>query len=549
MKKIFLGFIILFTSIITAQDNGSFYGGFESNSQWLLDDDGLNFTAPEDQFRANNYLLLNYSLGKFTAGIQYESYLPSALLGYAPVYDGENGIGTYYLNFKNETLDITGGYFYEQFGSGLILRSWEDRQLGLNNALKGVRVNFKPTDYLDVTGLFGQQRNGFEVSDGTIQGVNADLDLGQMLDLEKVGITAGASYVGRFQDRGTNDTIPSTVNAYGGRLDFDAGKFYGGIEVIIKDPDAIANEGALVSNKLYDGTAMLVNAGYAKKGLGINGTFRRLENFSFYSDRLAEGNTFNQEVINYVPGLTKQQDYLLTNIYVYNPQPRLVIESFGQQSGEVGTQFDLFYSLKKGTTLGGKYGTKIAVNFSYWNGLDAQYNIENKWYEAKFIGNGPRLFRDFSIEIKRRLTKKFSTVLTFQDVIIDKGVSLGGPIGTQGDIAAKIGVFEGTYRLDGGKSVRFVLQHLWSEQDRKNWVASVLEYNFNSRFAVYIADAYNYGGEGEIHYYNLGGSYSKGNTRLGLNYGRQRGGLICIGGVCRFVPENTGLSANLTVSF
>ncbi len=549
MKKIFLGFIILFTSIITAQDNGSFYGGFESNSQWLLDDDGLNFTAPEDQFRANNYLLLNYSLGKFTAGIQYESYLPSALLGYAPVYDGENGIGTYYLNFKNETLDITGGYFYEQFGSGLILRSWEDRQLGLNNALKGVRVNFKPTDYLDVTGLFGQQRNGFEVSDGTIQGVNADLDLGQMLDLEKVGITAGASYVGRFQDRGTNDTIPSTVNAYGGRLDFDAGKFYGGIEVIIKDPDAIANEGALVSNKLYDGTAMLVNAGYAKKGLGINGTFRRLENFSFYSDRLAEGNTFNQEVINYVPGLTKQQDYLLTNIYVYNPQPRLVIESFGQQSGEVGTQFDLFYSLKKGTTLGGKYGTKIAVNFSYWNGLDAQYNIENKWYEAKFIGNGPRLFRDFSIEIKRRLTKKFSTVLTFQDVIIDKGVSLGGPIGTQGDIAAKIGVLEGTYRLDGGKSVRFVLQHLWSEQDRKNWVASVLEYNFNSRFAVYIADAYNYGGEGEIHYYNLGGSYSKGNTRLGLNYGRQRGGLICIGGVCRFVPENTGLSANLTVSF
>ena len=540
MKKIFLGFIILFTSIITAQDNGSFYGGFESNSQWLLDDDGLNFTAPEDQFRANNYLLLNYSLGKFTAGIQYESYLPSALLGYAPVYDGENGIGTYYLNFKNETLDITGGYFYEQFGSGLILRSWEDRQLGLNNALKGVRVNFKPTDYLDVTGLFGQQRNGFEVSDGTIQGVNADLDLGQMLDLEKVGITAGASYVGRFQDRGTNDTIPSTVNAYGGRLDFDAGKFYGGIEVIIKDPDAIANEGALVSNKLYDGTAMLVNAGYAKKGLGINGTFRRLENFSFYSDRLAEGNTFNQEVINYVPGLTKQQDYLLTNIYVYNPQPRLVIESFGQQSGEVGTQFDLFYSLKKGTTLGGKYGTKIAVNFSYWNGLDAQYNIENKWYEAKFIGNGPRLFRDFSIEIKRRLTKKFSTVLTFQDVIIDKGVSLGGPIGTQGDIAAKIGVFEGTYRLDGGKSVRFVLQHLWSEQDRKNWVASVLEYNFNSRFAVYIADAYNYGGEGEIHYYNLGGSYSKGNTRLGLNYGRQRGGLICIGGVCRFVPETLG---------
>ena len=549
MKKLFLGIAILFSGSIIAQDTGNFFGGFESNSQWLLDDEGINFVAPEDQFRANNYLLLNYSLGNFTAGVQYESYLPSALLGYAPVYDGKNNIGTYYLNFKNETLDITGGYFYEQFGSGLILRSWEDRQLGLNNALKGIRVNFKPTDYLEVTGVFGQQRNGFEVSDGTIQGVNADMDVSNALKIENVGITVGASYVGRYQDRGTNDTIPSTVNAYGGRLDIDAGKFYGGIEVITKGPDAIANEGALVSNKLYDGTAMLVNAGYAQKGLGINGTFRRLENFSFYSDRLAEGNTFNQQVINYVPGLTKQQDYLLTNIYVYNPQPRLVIESFGQQSGEVGTQFDVFYSLRKGTTLGGKYGTKIAFNFSYWNGLDAEYNVENRWYKAKFVGKGPRLFKDFSIEIKKRLTKEFSTVLTFQDVVIDKGVSLGGPVGTQGDIKAKIGVFEGTYKFGGGKSVRFVLQHLWSEQDRKNWVASVLEYNFNSRFAVYVADAYNYGGVGDIHYYNAGGSYSKGSTRVAINYGRQRGGLICVGGVCRFVPENTGVSANLTVNF
>ena len=549
MKKLFLGIAILCSGSLIAQDTGNFFGGFESNSQWLLDDEGINFVAPEDQFRANNYLLLNYSLGNFTAGVQYESYLPSALLGYAPVYDGKNNIGTYYLNFKNETLDITGGYFYEQFGSGLILRSWEDRQLGLNNALKGIRVNFKPTDYLEVTGVFGQQRNGFKVSDGTIQGVNADMDVSNALKIENVGITVGASYVGRYQDRGTNDTIPSTVNAYGGRLDIDAGKFYGGIEVITKGPDAIANEGVLVSNKLYDGTAMLVNAGYAQKGLGINGTFRRLENFSFYSDRLAEGNTFNQQVINYVPGLTKQQDYLLTNIYVYNPQPRLVIESFGQQSGEVGTQFDVFYSLKKGTTLGGKYGTKIAFNFSYWNGLDAEYNLENRWYKAKFVGNGPRLFKDFSIEIKKRLTKEFSTVLTFQDVVIDKGVSLGGPLGTQGDIKAKIGVFEGTYKFGGGKSVRFVLQHLWSEQDRKNWVASVLEYNFNSRFAVYVADAYNYGGVGDIHYYNAGGSYSKGSTRVAINYGRQRGGLICVGGVCRFVPENTGVSANLTVNF
>jgi len=554
MKKLILAAAILFSAVSIAQENGTFFGGFESNSQWLLNDTGINFDAPndpfspEDTFRANNYFQLNYNYDKFTVGAQYESYLPSAVLGFAPEFYGQNGIATYYLNYKDDMLDITGGYFYEQFGSGLILRSWEDRQLGINNAMHGVRVKFAPLDYLDITAVYGQQRVGFELSEGTMQGADVNANLSDALNIENIDIKMGASYVARFQNSGSNDTIPSTVNAYGGRLDVVAGNFFGGIEAITKDPDVVANEGRLVSNKLYDGTAMLVNAGYTQKGLGVNATFRRLENFSFYSDRLAEGNLYNQQVLNYVPALTKQQDYLLTNIYVYNPQPRLVIETFDKHVGEVGTQVDLYYSFPKDSFFG-KYGTKIATNFSYWAGLDAEYNVPNRWYEAKFIGSGPRFFRDFSFEAKNTWSKKFKSVITFQDVIIDKGVSLGGPLGTQGDIHATIGVLEGTYRIKGAKSVRVVAQHLWTEKDRKNWAAGVLEYNFNSKLGLYIADSWNYGGEGEIHYYNIGGSYSKGNTRFGMNYGRQRGGLICVGGVCRFVPENTGLSANLVVSF
>lgn len=549
MKKlVILATLLLSLHFTNAQETGNFYGGLESNSQWLQTDEGINFLAPEDQFRANNYILLNYNLGKFTAGAQYESYLPSALLGYSPIFDNQNKVATYYFNYKDETLDITGGYFYEQFGSGLILRSWEDRQLGLNNALKGLNIKFNATKDLSLKAVFGKQRVGFEESAGTIQGFDADLSLSGALNIESVDIQLGASYVGRNQDTNGNEALPTTVGAYGGRLDFIIDNFYAGVEAIVKDPDAIANEGQVSSNKLYDGTALQVNAGYAKKGLGINATFRRLENFSFYSDRLAEGNVFNQQVVNYVPGLTKQQDYLLTNIYVYNPQPRLIIESFDQRSGEVGTQFDLFYSFKKGTTLGGKYGTKLAMNFSYWGGLDAEYNIENRWYKAKFIGQGRQLFRDFNFEVKKKWSKKWNSVFTYQNVIVDKGIVEGGPLGNK-SILANIGVIEATRRFQDGKAARFVVQHLWSEDDRKNWAAAVIEYNFSTRLAIYAADNYNYGGIDKIHYYSIGGSYSKGNTRLGVNYGRQRGGLICIGGVCRFVPENTGLSANLTVAF
>ena len=89
-----------------AQDLGNFYGGFESNSQWLQDDQDLGFTAPKDQFRSNNYFLLNYEQGKFKAGLQYESYLPRPMLGYDPVLEG-NQIANYYVNFTDKSLDIT----------------------------------------------------------------------------------------------------------------------------------------------------------------------------------------------------------------------------------------------------------------------------------------------------------------------------------------------------------------------------------------------------------------------------------------------------------
>jgi hypothetical protein len=196
----------------------------------------------------------------------------------------------------------------------------------------------------------------------------------------------------------------------------------------------------------------------------------------------------------------------------------------------------------------------LAGNFSYWAGLDATFNSEEQTYEAKFIGDGPRYFRDLNIEVKNRWSSKWSSVATFQDVIIDKGVTTGGPLGEQGDIRAQIAVVEGTRKFEGGKSVRMELQHLWIDKsrknvDNKNWAAGVLEYSFNPSFTLYAADAWNYEGDGEIHYYSFGGSYTKGPARFALNYGRQRGGLICVGGVCRFVPTNTGLTANLVVTF
>ncbi|MGO3707885.1 MAG: DUF6029 family protein [Mesonia hippocampi] len=549
MRKYTLALVVVIISSVAlnAQDFGTFNGGFESNAQWLQDDKDLGFYAPDDQFRANNYFFLNYNVGKFTAGIQYEAYLPTPLLGYDPTLEG-NGIANYFVNYKHENLDVTAGYFYEQFGSGLILRSWEDRQLGINTALRGVKVKFDPTDYLNLTGVYGQQRVGFELSEGTVQGLDVNLNVGELLGVEKLFVEVGGSYVGRYQENDGNTKVPTTLNAYAGRVDFIYENFFANFEAVHKDPDVLVNDNT-ITNKAhtYKGSAMLLNLGYAKSGLGVNASFRRLENFSFYSDRYAEGNEYNQQRINYVPALTKQHDYLLSNIYVYNPQSRLIILDFQQQAGEMGSQVDFYYTFPRGKFLGGKYGTKLSANFSYWGGLDATFEPSTDSYSSEFLGAGNRYFRELTVEVKKKWTKNFSGIYYYTNTIIDKGIVDASLLGEK-DIKANIGVIEHTLKLGGGKSVRLELQHLWTKQDKENWAGTLLEYNFSPRFGVYVNDAWNYGGE-ETHYYNVGGSYTKGRSRLAVNYGRQRGGLICVGGVCRYVPENTGFTINFSTSF
>ena len=83
-------------------------------------------------------------------------------------------------------------------------------------------------------------------------------------------------------------------------------------------------------------------------------------------------------------------------------------------------------------------------------------------------------------------------------------------------------------------------------------LGDIVKINLSSAFSIYFSDLYNYQNpekDKKIHYYNAGGSYSKGINRYTVNYGRQRGGLVCTGGICRYVPESTGLSFGITTSF
>ncbi|MFA5618795.1 MAG: DUF6029 family protein [Weeksellaceae bacterium] len=557
MKKIYGLLVVAFCAspLLYSQvelGGGTFSGGIESTSQWYQDDKDLGFEKPDNPFRSNNYLRLDYSHGKFTAGIQYEAYLPSALLGYSDRFN-DNKIATYYVNYKDDKFDITAGNFYEQFGSGLVLRSWEDRQIGINNSIRGIRVAYSPNDFTTIKGLIGNQRLGFETTNGTLGGLDVETDITKIINKENSAsnLTAGFSYVGQAEKyTGAIPDFPQTASNFSTRLGYSGTSgIYASAEYVHKGKQAVYNSG-IPSEKFYDGQGLLINLGYSTKGFGINTTFRRLENMGMYSQRdLSEPafNVYNEAIVNYLPALTRQHDYLLTNIYVYQAQPNINFEK--KEAGEIGGQIDIFYNFAKGTLLGGEYGTKLAVNGSYWNGLNPTFNAAGDEYTTSFFDFGKKFFHDVNFEITKKWSSKFSSIFTYMHQYYDKGIVEGG---NYSHIIANVVVGDFLYKFNPNNSVRFELQHLQTKRDKKNWMAALVEYNFNQNWNFYVADNYNYGNDDEdqrFHYFMLGGSYAKESTRVALNYGRQRGGLICVGGVCRYVPENTGFTLSLVKTF
>ena len=557
MKKAVCFISLLFPLLSFSQTNGVFSGGFETNAQWYLNDKGLkdefnNSTShPDEPIRSNNYLFLNYKYKNWSFGIQGESYEQNALLNMNPEYNGTN-VATYFIQYKTEKIDITAGYFYEQFGSGLLLRSWEDRARGINNALRGVRLIFKPLKFITLKSVYGQQRTGFEVADSKIYGQDIEFDLKELFKFQTSDLTLCFSYVGRDEKVDLPDQkFNNLTNAFAGRINFNHNSFYASTEMNYKSKDAVVQVNNQVNNRLVKpGSALLFNTGYSKKGFGIDATFRRLENMSFFSERGAKGNDFNDKIMNFIPSLTKQQHYNLANIYVYQAQPSVFLADQDLvKAGEIGGQIDVFYDIKKGTTLGGKNGMKIAVNASNWNALSGTFYIFNPQdYQTDFLKFGKKYYSDFSIEVTKKWNNKWQSAFSYINQYYNKKMIEG----TAGVIHTNIAAAEATYKFTPTKSIRVVGEHMWADYDKKNWACSTVEFNANSKYSFYVTDLYNYGNDLEYqrnHYYNFGGAFRKKTTRIALSYGRQRGGLVCVGGVCRNVPESSGVSLSLNTSF
>ena len=80
---------------------GNFSGSYENYSQYYLKDDKIGALLPLDRIGSNGFLKLDYNYGKFSAGAQFESYLPS-ILGYFPIpVDNQSKIVNKYFKYQS----------------------------------------------------------------------------------------------------------------------------------------------------------------------------------------------------------------------------------------------------------------------------------------------------------------------------------------------------------------------------------------------------------------------------------------------------------------
>lgn len=521
--------------------SGEIHGNFQADLQYYREDSVIGAELVNEKVRMNGFANLIYTNGNFSAGLRYESYL-NTLLGFPTGYRG-NGIPYRFASFTNDNLSVTVGNFYEQFGNGLIFRSYEERGLGYDNAMDGVRLKYEFKKGLTLKGIIGKQRLYFDYGEGIVRGIDGELNLNQFLtgwEEKKTKITVGGSFVSKYQqDQSSLYNLPENVGAWSGRFNLLRGKFNFNGEYAFKVNDPSADNGFLYN----EGKAYFVQGSYSTKGFGFTISAKGVDNMSFRSDRNA---SVTDLLINFQPALTRQHTYnLLATLYPYATQP----------NGEMAVQAEMVYKIKKKSLLGGKYGTGILFNYSTAYNIDTtginDLETTRKGYSSNLLSFGKeQYFNEINVEITKKLNKKIKGVITYSNLFFNQDVIQGKP-GVD-NIKANVGIIDVTYKINRKNAIRTELQGLFTKQDMQDWATILIEYTFSPHWFVAVLDQYNYGNKKDgqqIHYYFGSFGYVKGANRIQLGYGRQRAGIFCVGGVCRNVPAANGLTLSVTSSF
>jgi hypothetical protein len=528
----------------SSTDGVTLHGSVKTDILVPEEDESIGTGTYSDKVLSNTYVDLKMLSRYVDAGARFE-YMQQPLPGFESDFKGW-GVPNIYVKGKYKGLELTVGDFYEQFGNGFILRTYEERSLGIDNSLRGARLKVNSLKGLRFTALGGVQRRYWNWNKGSrIYGADAEFDIDSYspaLRRYNASWMVGASYVLKNEDDenilvpGSNLrlNLPNYVSAFDVRTHFAKGNFGVLGEYAWKSQDPSFDNGYTYKN----GNAAMLSVTYSKSGISALVQAKRSENMAFRSRRSMDGTS---AYLNNMPAFSYQHTYALAALYPYATQAA---------DGEWAFQGAFSYNFKRKTLLGGKYGTKIHVNASYIRGLSGDSNEANglKYGAAganySFFGMSDEYYHDFNVQVDKKVTRDFSFIVMYMNQRYNKTVVEGHG----GYINSNIFVYDGKYRLSRKLTLRTELQYLTTPDDLGDWCYGLAELSVAPYLMFSVSDMWNNGGE-KTHYYMgaITGNYKS--NRLMLSYGRTRAGYNCSGGVCRYVPATRGFQVSYSYNF
>lgn len=552
MKKIRLAALLvvgaLAVNVFAQEDkNVVFHGSVQSDIMAPQQDDDIKTGAVDDWALTNTYIDLGLRSKWIDAGTRLE-FTKHPLPGFEEDFRG-NGIPHLFIKGKFKGFDVTLGDLYDQFGSGFIFRAYEERSLGIDNAIRGARINVTGVKGVQFKVLGGLQRRYWEWSKNSmIAGADLEINVDQfsqrMRDRGVSWMIAGSYVLKNETDEdivlsGTNYrlNLPKNVHAFDGRTSLRVGDYSFLAEYAWKSQDPSFDNGYIYRH----GQALMLSVSYSKRGVSALIQAKRSEDMSFRSQRSMTGIS---AFLNNMPAFAYQHTYALAALYPYATQAA---------DGEWAFQGEFGYNFKRNTILGGKYGTKVKLNVSHIRSLDktpvevavngTTYGTDG--YTTSFFKVGKETYyQDINVQLEKKLNRNIKLNLMYMNQCYNMDVVEGHG----GMVRSNIGVAEGKFQFNKKLTLRAEAQYLATRQDEGDWCYGLLELSVLPYFMFTLSDMWNCG-ETNLHYYMGSVTFNYKSHRLMAGYGRTRAGYNCSGGVCRYVPASKGFQLSYNLNF
>jgi Family of unknown function (DUF6029) len=549
MKRSAILFFILCASV-RSMAQGTFSGDLMMNLNFFQRDTTIKASGNPlyDNYLSGSegWLGLRYNIKGYTFSVRADAFNNSNLKNPTSA-STDFGIGAWSINKEMKDLSITVGSIYDQVGSGILFRSYEDRGLLIDNALVGIELKYKINKHLKVKGFTGQQKNNSAIGiNGALHtpsygpvikglGVEGDFKAGKAHFMPGVAVLNrtldGNSYqsienniTSQYNANPLNPHFTPVYNMYAytvyNTLTYKNLSWYA--EGAYKTHEAIAKG---VNYLLYDvpGNIEYTSINYGKKGLAISITGKRTENFVM---RTSPNEILTNGMLNWQPVVAIQRPERL--ISRYTPA--------SQDLSEMAGTANVFVAPNEATSITGTATIINTLNNEelYREGF-AEYNHQgDKWIVQLGVQ-----YLEYNLELyynKYKIDPILKAITPFAEI---------------------------TYRVNPKNSFRCELQYMSSKQDYGSWVFFLLEYDMAPKLSISASDMYNITPNttsdnpnftaGAIpkanHYYNVYVAYTKGANRFSIGYVKQVDGMNCAGGVCRYEPAFSGVKATITSSF